>query len=310
MAAPYDASARKPHRYGLQEGTKMRFNYPEVRQITADLRGLFRIDHDAYHSGIGYSSSALKRALHSYGKFALGETGDSRSLVFGRAFHAALLEPNDFARKYAVKPEFGGHPSSNAYKSEKNAWLSANEGKEVISKEEAFAIERMIESVKRHVDYGKHSVLGTEIMAVAPCSETGLLLKCKVDMLSSAIMDFKTTSYGVAEHEFMSDIMRWKYHLSAAFYQDVFYAATGERLPFIIVAVLKDAPYECEFYRLSDAFLEEGRKLYKAGLKRIKRWLSQPAEACFLDGKRTRDLHPSPKVLYSTQEILKFIEGV
>lgn len=285
----------------------MNFGYPVIQQITSDLHGFYRIDHEAYHQGLGISSTKVKKALTSYKQFYHEENYDSAALAFGRAFHAYLLEPELFAAKWGVVPEIAGNKNSNAYKEEYARKVSELQGRELISAEDFRSIKQMAAVARAHPDFPKD--FDAEIMAVATCPETGLLLKCKSDMFKSAIVDFKTTSVGLKPAEFLNDMTKWGYHVSAAFYQDVIALVIGERLPFDVVPVLKpDAQgkraIDCEIYRLSDDLLDQGRQLYKAGLRQILKWQNNQPET-----KRKRVLYPNARMVYSTKDILEFIEA-
>ena len=287
----------------------MKFPYRTVNEITPDLRGFYRIDHAAYHEGRGISSTAIKRALVSYAHYVYKETFDTAALAFGRAFHAALLEPELFAKQWSVLPQFDGHPNSNKYQDAKNAWMAENQGREVITCDAMSTIAEMKLVLRQHPEYAKLPKFDAEIMAITRDEPTQMQIKCKADLFGSAIVDFKTTSGGLQPSEFLNDMIKWKYHVSAALYQDIITDLTGERLPFIVVPVTKKAPFECEFYRLSDEILDEGRKLWRAGLTRIHRWATQAPEVAAVAEKRLRVLQPSSRLLYSTTDTLLFLEG-
>lgn len=279
----------------------MRFSYPRVATITPDMRGFYLIDHDAYHQGIGLSSSTVKRALKSYEHYTAKEQNDTAALAFGRAFHSAILEPDDYAKRYTVMPRFDGHPNSNAYKAAKQEWVDANQGRETIAEEDRELIAKMVEAVKSHPSYPTANY-GVEVMACHPCPITGELRKCKADMIAQGIIDFKTTSGGLTPSEVMSTVVKYGMHVSAAYYCDIFREVSGHTYDFTLALVTKKDPIEVEFYRLSDEVLDHGRQLYQAGLKRIAKWKAGPVEA-----KQTRVLLPTAKLVYSTQDTLDYI---
>ncbi len=284
----------------------MKFPYRKVSAITPDLSGFYRIDHEAYHSGLGLSSTRVKKALVSYAQYMQEIDQDSAALAFGRAFHAALLEPDLFVKTHVVMPRFDGHPSSNVYQNAKKLWLETNFDKEIITNDEATDIAEMIRAVRAHPEFKNLPSFDAEIMAINTDPDTGLKIKCKADLFGHAIVDFKTTSSGLQPAEFLNDIVKWKYHVSAAFYQDIVWLCTGERLPFIVVPVTKKAPFECEFYTLDEGLLDEGRKLYKAALQRIRIWETLPDAHIFVD-KRMRTLYSNARVAFQSKDILDFI---
>ena len=280
----------------------MKFPYQTVDQITPNLKGFYRISHEAYHSGPGLSSTRVKKALNSYASYMHADEFDSNALAFGRAFHMALLEPGLFKATYVVWN--GAVRRGKEWDYFRTRWS----GKEILTEDEHESIMNMVQTVRAHPEQADCGDFQPEIMAIATCPETGLLLKCKADLIGGTIIDYKTTSSGVYPADFMHDVVKWRYHVSAAFYQDTIALLLGEKLPFILVPVTKKAPFECEFYELAPELIEEGRKLYKAALRRIKKWQEDPQEARVSD-KKLRTLYPSNRLLYSTQEILGFIEG-
>lgn len=283
----------------------MAFEYQKIETITPDLHGLFLIDHDTYHAGIGYSSTTVKKALGSYDAFNLPYQ-DSQAFSFGRAFHTALLEPNEFELRYAMSPRSSLNKNTNVYKDLITQFKTAAGDREIITPEDFDLIEAMRENVLKHPDY-QAKTFEAEVMAITTCKETGLLLKCKSDLFGHKIIDIKTTSNGVAPAEFMNDIIKWNYHVSAAFYQDIITAVLGVRPDFELIPVSKKPPHDCEIYKLSDDLLEEGRKLYKLGLQRIAKWNKMPEEKRAASGKKARVLSANSRMIYTTKETIEYL---
>ncbi len=288
----------------------MRFPFPLATAIEPGMKGFYRIDHDLYHSGPGVSSTKVKKALKSFRYYSMKNETDTAALAFGRAFHCSVLEPKEFAANYVVEKNIPGNKNSNAYKAEKLAWLESTYPREVISIKEHNRIREMTDSLRAHPEF---SIIGygtPEIMAVSECAETGLQIKCKMDVYGGgggAIVDLKTTSAGTSPSEFMSAIIKYGYHISAAFYQDIVTSIDGTVYPFIIVPISNRPPYDCEFYELSDEVLAEGRKLYKAALRRIAKWNRSDKDEQLSGDKYLRTLHSTSRLVYSTKANLEFI---
>lgn len=281
----------------------MKFPYQTIEKIELTSRGFYRISHEAYHAGLGVSSTRAKKALHSYAEYVNPINEDSQALAFGRAFHAAILEPELYATRYKPTPML----SRNSKAWDQFAAECAAYGKEAILDCEREQIRGMLRCIREHPEYSLLPKFDAEIMAITQDFETGLTIKCKADLFGSSIIDFKSTSSGIRPADFIHDMIKWNYHVSAAFYQDIIASIIGERLPFVVVPVTKKVPFECEFYTLSDEMLDEGRKLYKAGLRRIQRWALEPESK--IKEKRMRVLHPNARMLYNTTDILNFIEA-
>lgn len=286
------------------------WQHPRVETLNEPLKGLFRIDHEPYHAGIGLSSSDLKNALISYGYYSHKKEADedpTPALEFGRAFHMAILEPALFAKSYVVMPDVDKRTKEG--KAAFAAWEAGNVGKERISAKNQDLLETLSASVHAHPRWDMLKNLEPEIMACHTCPETGLFLKCKSDLFGSAIVDFKT-ALCAAPWEFNKSVTRYGYHISAAFYQDVVRAVTGETMPFVHVVVEKKPPYGVAFYTLNDDYLAEGRKLYRAAMKRILRWNAMPADAKKLHyGTSIQVLRPTSATLYKTKDLIEAVES-
>lgn len=273
------------------------FNYPTIPAITYDTpSGFYRINNDAYHASPGLSSSRIKSAIKGYAHYTKPQE-QTDAMAFGTAFHAAMLEPDEWA-KYRVSPDVDKR--SKAYKD----WVaSLPDGSQIISYDDADLIRRMCAAVLQHLDWP--GLVGhNEVAAVARMGET--LVKCKADAIAGQIVDLKSTSGAVTPGAFMRSVVDFGYHTSAAFYQDIFHLLTGERLPFVIIAVSKN-PVDVEIYELSEEVLEKGRALYQAGMRRIARWGADAASVKL--EKRKRVLHPTSYMLYNATETLEFIGG-
>lgn len=279
--------------------------YQTVTEIKPGMHGLYLIDHDKYHEGIGLSSTTVKKALGSYNSF-MQPYPDSEAFSFGRAFHAALLEPDIFAKNYILEPDIPLNKNSNAYKEQFAAWLETANGKEVINRNDWALIDGMKNSALKHPHFP--ATFDAEVMAITTCPDTGVLKKCKSDMFAGEIIDIKSTSGEVSAAEFMRDIIKWKYHVSAAYYQDIIHAVTGAWMDFTLMPVSKKAPFDCQMYTLSDDILEEGRKLYKFALQRIAKWNKMNDHEKLTSDRRKRVLEVNSSMIYNTKEIISFLE--
>lgn len=271
------------------------FGYPSLSQITEHTQpGFYKIDNAAYHASPGLSSSRIKAAIKGYAHYVKPQE-QTDAMAFGTAFHAAMLEPEVWA-KYHVSPDVDKR--TKAYKD----WVSClPDGASFVTPEEKELIGKMCAAVRDHPDW-VDTTGHNEVAAVARMGS--VLVKCKADSLGGQIIDLKSTSGSVTPGGFLRSVVDFGYHTSAAFYQDIFHLLTGERLPFVIVAVAKN-PVDVEIYELSDDLLDAGRKLYQAGMRRIARWESSPDNV--KKEKRKRVLQPSSYLLYNTTETLEFI---
>ena len=82
------------------------------------------------------------------------------------------------------------------------------------------------------------------------------------------ITDLKTTGYGVTLEEVQSTILKYDYDLSAALYVDAFITHTGVNHDFYFAFIGK-SPMGVEVYRAHEDLIENGRRKYKAAIRRI-----------------------------------------
>jgi len=240
-------------------GAATLFEYPVITKDQIK-PGVFRIDHDEYHEGEGVSSSELKTMLRSPAHAKVKGTY-SPALAFGRAFHMAILEPELFESTYTLMPKFSG----TGMKARKEAWLAENEGKETLSEDDYGTIRHMSAAVKASKFWPRIKDYDVEIAHFAQDPKTNILMKCKADMIGDWIIDVKSTQNASGE-SFVRDAIKFGYHISAAYYQDIVKLATGRMLPFMWIAVEKSEPYGVAFYEADSAMLEVGREEYLRAL--------------------------------------------
>lgn len=236
------------------------------------------LSNEQYHHGEEerqyLSSSLLKKYLISpkcYKHYIDNPTEEkSDALRFGSLFHdlmASYAEHSDdeFAairqweqgmaifeppvNKSTNKP-YGA--TSNPYKEAYAAFLQANEGKLIVSRDEADLAYNMANSLLRDSGATSEQVRkllkwGKPEVSFFYETEDGIKLKVRPDLLTrKKIIDWKTTtSDDFTEEAINRTILKYGYHISAAMYQYVVHEITGKWLDFILVLVSKVAPHDC-----------------------------------------------------------------
>lgn len=247
------------------------FEYPKItkEQITP---GIFRIDHDDYHNGAGVSSSTLKKVLISPAH-ALVPEEDKPHFTFGRSLHMRLIEPEIWDDNNVVLPQV-----YRRSKNEKTYWglveaaktgpvqltdehhaavmdaLKDDEifptvidmlktglvGKEIIDSEQKQLIDEMASAVEKTRSWTAIKGYDGETAGFHIDGMTGLLRKCKADLLGgSVIVDLKSTAQSAKPENFLREAYQRQYHVSAAYYQDIFRELTGTSFDFVWLAVEK-----------------------------------------------------------------------
>lgn len=230
------------------------------------------LDNDAYHADrSAVSSSALKAMLRSpahYQAGLLAPRKETPAMVFGTAFHAALLEPDLFAESYFV---FDGDRRGKAYADA----LAANPGKRDLKPDEMANIEGMAAAVgafSNGVLLDALKIAEREVSIFYEDKDSGVSCKIRPDFLvrSAGIFDLKTTDDARPQSFLRSAVADYSYDLSAVMYGEGVDALTGKNLPFYIVAVEKVAPYGVWVYEIRRA-LEDS--LYRNGWIKLRKAL-------------------------------------
>ncbi len=190
----------------------------------------------------------------------LDDGDDTPALIFGRVFHAALLEPGRFDREYVTEPDFGDC-RVKANKMHRDAWRQVNAGKTPVSDDDSTTIRRMVTAVRAHPLAGKMIEEGvSELTALWTDKDTGLRCRARADRYFERLgmlLDVKSTLDAGFE-PFRRDIFKHRYHWQNSLYREGFAAAGAEIKHFIFVAVEKTPPYAVAIYTLDEAGVTAG----------------------------------------------------
>lgn len=225
-------------------------------------------DRAAYDALQAINWSRLKLLEKSPAHYKAGYSGDSQSLRLGTAAHAAVLEPEKFAKDFVVYP--GKVRRGKEWEAFEQQAL--DQGKQVLSRTEFAEAEAIAKSVRSNARaslllLGGHAEVGLTWSITAG----DLKFECKgmLDYVGTeALVDLKSTRDGSPEG-FASSCARYGYYGQAAWYADGYFRKTGKRLPFYFVAVESDAPYLVTVYRVPDHILAHGRDQYLTLLAKL-----------------------------------------
>lgn len=225
-----------------------------------------------YHAHHAVGSTQLKTVLKSLGhyKYSLSQKrAPTKAMNFGTCFHLAVLEPKRFKNEVVAMPEFKG---AGMY-AKKDAWLTENHGKLVLSQEEMTDCQMMLRAVSKHNVASSLLVGGVpELSYFWTDRDTQIECKARPDYRrhGGALVDIKTTEDASLE-EFSRSVLRYGYHLSAAHYLNGVSAVLGQQFDkFIIIAVEKSAPYGIHCFEVDFGTLEKGEELCKRALLKLK----------------------------------------
>jgi len=202
-------------------------------------------DH-LYHNPItpGLSSSGMKMIYHETPKKYkyLKDNPPTKSrdaLVFGRAAHKYILEPDDFDKEYFVYPD-NIRKNSSAYKKYVN-----DAGDRELIKESTFeTIKGMAESLKEHYNFLDLLRQGKNEQAMFVYDEEyDVVLRVKVDaLLNDKVLDLKTTTSASTE-DFVKSVTNFGYDLQTWLYLRICELGGDAKRMFGFIAVEKDPPY-------------------------------------------------------------------
>jgi exodeoxyribonuclease VIII len=209
--------------------------------------GVYRgVPEDIYHGAPGVSKSGLDRINRSPAHFRAGQSGDTAAQLIGRATHCAVLEPDDFRRRYAEGPE-----KLQADKDKKAKQKLEAQGYSVLRPNEMEHVLAIQEAVWAHP--AARFLLSdgeAEVSAWWRDDATGELCKCRPDLVrpDNILADLKTTRDASPEG-FTREAWKYRYHVQAAFYSEGWEKAAGVTVPaFLWIAVEPEPPYPVAVY--------------------------------------------------------------
>lgn len=229
------------------------------------------LNESDYHAHKAIGSTQLKMILKSLGhyKYSLDhKRSQTKAMNFGTCFHLAVLEPKRFKTEVVTMPEFKG---AGMY-AKKDAWLTENHGKLILTEEEMTDCLMMLKSVSKHNVASSLLVGGVpELSYFWTDPDTQIECKARPDYLrhGGTLVDIKTTEDASLE-EFSRSVLKYGYHISAAHYLNGVGQVIGKEFKkFIIIAVEKSAPYGVQVFEIDFGTLEKGEELCKRALLKL-----------------------------------------
>ncbi len=238
----------------------------------------FELKDSVYRDDPGVAQSDLKlmaiSPAHCKAKLDdLDEDQDTEARVFGRAFHARLLQPELYDSLYILKPD--------EYDGRKKEWKEWKEkeaaGRELLSKEDHRRINGMRDRLLSHSTFKQaYESWDSEVSVFQEFDVSGTLVRVKgrLDLVpreGRAIVDLKKTQVGKAHvTQWGKQVGNWGYYIQAPYYLDLFNAATqSDRSAFIHFAVEDRYPHEVGCYILDEEAMSFGRMKYQTLLIKL-----------------------------------------
>jgi len=249
--------------------------------------------NEQYHSNDAISHSKLelfrRRPISYYRRFVgktLARPEATEAFRIGSAAHCAVLEPDTFYARYAMRPE-GIDRRTKDGKAAFAQFEAENAGKVVIGSDELGDVREMAAAVSNHPLASQLLAAGSPELSWRVAPAGGMALQCRTDWFNPAgcelsggrpyVADLKTVESldSDAFRNFERACFNFGYHRQAGFYLPLITEILGSPVfDFFFVAVEKVEPFGVAVYRLSDAAISRGQDETVSDLIRLKSCLA------------------------------------
>lgn len=208
----------------------------------------------------------IRRSPAHYRHALAAPREDSADMRFGRAAHAAILEPQRYPLDFLVWP---GVRRGKAW----DDFESSNAGREILTIDEAERVEAIAASVRAHP--AAAAILegaSKEYVLRWTDPETGIACKSRLDVcrpLDGAISDLKTCQ-DASDEIFTRSIVSYGYHAQIAFYALGLSEIYGEPIRphrLTLIAIEKRAPHAVAVYQFDAASFAAGMAIVRSALR-------------------------------------------
>lgn len=225
-----------------------------------------------YHAHPAISKSGLDRLAKSpahYKWYKENGTEETPALVFGRAFHTMILEPEKGADEIVVLPDswLTKKECGISIEDQKEDFRHKHQHKAILTADQmemALAMEKAVNDHAAARFLLRKSPGKAESSLFWKDEDTGMDCRARFDWLrdDGLIIDLKTTRCASPE-VFDRLAYEHRYHVQAAFYMEAYRRVLGrEPAGFAFVAVEKEPPYCVCVYLAQPEFVKLGRQQY------------------------------------------------
>jgi len=235
--------------------------------------GINNYSNEEYHADRTYlSSSGIKLAYQDIAEFnrqynlnQKKEFSNIGALDEGSYAHTLILEPELVNIEYAFFP--GWQKRGSDYES----FVSANQGKKILSATQKNRIDQLFAAYKKH-PIAPTLISGGEAEQSICTEISGHRVKARFDYVNvekGEIYDVKTTGYAGDVDSFKMTIDQLCYQLSGALYCQVAESFYGKPFSFFFI-VLSKKDFTCNVYKLGPQKMSTGHRMVLEGLNKIK----------------------------------------
>lgn len=203
----------------------------------------------------------------------------TQDLIFGSAFHKAVLEPDTFNEEFAVMTNDIDRRTKLG-KEQYAQFLLENENKGILSQEDYETILNMLNAVNCN-KYAKALLKGTKEQSLYYVDDlTNIPCKVRPDCRTEiqdrvVIVDLKSCK-SAAPEDFMRDVVKFAYDLQVAMYKIGVSKTLGiplDKIDFVFIAVEKKSPHLIGIYEANEDIFNRGESLYRKYLGTLKQCL-------------------------------------
>lgn len=232
-----------------------------------------------YHGDKAFiSSSGVRLALKSqrafYRGFVLGKSKpETDTMRFGTAVHLAILEPDQFRKRFVLLKDFGDMRSSTN-RAKRDEWKMGHAAETLfLEQDDLDRLQWMIDSLMENsvaVEMLKDGV--REATGYARDPKTGLGIRIKPDFLRhdlSVMPDLKTCRDASYEG-FLNAIKRERYDMQLVHYDRGVFGIHGKGCEDLCwIAVQNQEPFECNVWVMTLGMRELAGRHVDRGMERI-----------------------------------------
>lgn len=230
---------------------------------TDKIETFVRMDEELYHSNPALSASALKALRKSPAHLKHNRetpTAPTPALTFGRLFHALTLEQDDWDTRFAVAPDCDRR--TKAGKQQWEEFVDASGGLTIVTTADIARASAMRNAVMNH-GVAREIIEANGLTEMSSFWERdGIPCKMradKIDTKNNIVIDLKTC-LDASPHAFAGSIMKYGYHVQAAWYLDRVRDVIDKSMDFLFVAIEKNPPHIVAVYRINDQSVDVGRR--------------------------------------------------
>ena len=232
------------------------------------------LSNEAYHAGPGISKSGLDllntSPLHYWSRYIARQHGaavETEAMRFGTAVHAAILEPDEYA-KWIVWEKINRTTKEGKASYADAEARAAEAGVPLIDSVSHAAVVNLATAVHNHPVSAMLETGVPELSVYWMDEDSGVFCRCRPDWLGPlGVVDIKTTE-DASPRGFGNSAYKYRYWVQAAFYLDGLAANGVDAQNFVFAAVEKSPPYAVMGHRATQSMIEAGRREYKRLLAR------------------------------------------